>query len=334
MYDEGIVSHIRIGWPGKYIHENYPEFTVSISKGAFDPWDINTLSKFDIIHFHKYFGRYESAAELFPLLQARGVKLVMDLDDYWEWPDYMPITKVMKDAGLYAREVNNFKLVDYVTTTTNILADKIKVYNENVIVLPNALNNEIAMWQDYSVETDVVKIGWFGVIQRTQDLKRLKKGIQMLYFDKSLEGRFSMMLCGGDPEDSEIFDGPGFERLDARNAIEYGYLFDKVDVCLAPLDRNEFNSCRSELKFIDAGMKKKVFIGENFGPYAASIKHNVNGLLVDEPEDWYTHIKSVILDEELRNSLRTELHKEVVDKFSLKVVTKKRVDFYKSLIKK
>lgn len=332
LYNEGPEAYFRLGWPAMHIYENYSdEFEVSIVKGPFDIWDITTLSSFDIIHFHRYFGKYESSKELWKILQDKGVKMIMDTDDHWEWPDEMAITSILKEEGLYKKELGNFALASYVTTTTDFLADCISEHSDNVVVIPNAINSNHPVWTSPAVESDVVRIAWLGSMQRHMDLETLRESITMLYADEELKGKFKFLFCGGDDETTEIFDGPDFERIPLVKIVSYGYLYDKVDVCLAPLVRSTFNASRSELKYVEAGMKKKVFIGENFGPYALGIEHGVNGLLVDDPADWYTHIKRVILDKELRDTLRNNLHTLVKDKFDIANVTKERVKFYKSI---
>ena len=332
MYSEGATDYFRMGWPAKHVHKNHgDEVQVVLMKNEFDPWDIATLKRFDIIHFHKYFGRYESSKELWGKLQAHGVKMVMDLDDYWEWPESMPITKLMKMDGVHGRELENLKLADYVTTTTRHLAKLISEHNENVMVLPNGLDMKHPMWEDTPNPSEVLRIGWLGSMQRKHDLEILRKGIQMLYSDADLEGKFMLMLTGSEEENSDIFEGPGYIKREGAIAPSYGYLYNDVDICLAPLQESVFNSCRSELKYIEAGTKKKVFIGQNHTPYAEDIEHGVTGMLVNTPEEWYSCLRQVILDEKLRDTLRNNLHELVKDKFDITNITRTRVQFYKSI---
>jgi glycosyltransferase involved in cell wall biosynthesis len=332
MYDEGAVAYHRMGWPAKHIHKNHSDdVTMVFTKKEFDPWDIQTLKQFDIIHFHKYFGRYESSKELWGKLQAHGVKMVMDLDDYWDWPENMPVTKRAKEIGLHGREIENLKLADYVTVTTRHLAELVKEYNPNVMVLPNGLDVKHEMWQDTPSPSDVIRIGWAGSLQRGHDLEVLRKGVQMLYSDKDLEGKFMLTLCGDTGENSDIFEGPGFVKHEGLHTSMYGHIYDNLDVCLAPLQASIFNSCRSELKYVEAGVRKKVFIGQNHTPYAEDIKHGVNGMLVDRQEEWYSCMRQVILDKELREKLRNNLHLLVKDKFDITNLARERVQFYKSI---
>ena len=138
---------------------------------------------------------------------------------------------------------------------------------------------------------------------------------------------------------------------------KYGKHYDYCDVCLAPLidtfteklkhpkpdgsfriqeikRRHVFNEVKSELKIIEAGMKKKVLIAQDFGIYSELIEDGVTGLLVkNDRKDWYKHMKRVIQDPEYRQELAENLHNFVKDKYNIDNVTADRVQFYRDLVK-
>lgn len=138
---------------------------------------------------------------------------------------------------------------------------------------------------------------------------------------------------------------------------KYGTHYDYADVCLAPLTdifiekikhpkpdgsvrvqeikrKHIFNEVKSELKIIEAGMKKKVLIAQDFGIYSKLIEDGKTGLLVkNDKKDWYKHMKRVIEDPEYRDELANNLHEFVKDKYHIDKVTADRVKLYKTLIK-
>ena len=138
---------------------------------------------------------------------------------------------------------------------------------------------------------------------------------------------------------------------------QYGKHYDYCDVCLAPLVDNYtekiehkrkdgsiakqivkkphiFNEVKSELKIIEAGMKKKALIAQDFGIYSKLIEDGKTGLLVkNDKKDWYKHMKKVIEDPSYREELANNLHEFVKDKYNILNVTKERVEIYKKLIK-
>jgi hypothetical protein len=130
---------------------------------------------------------------------------------------------------------------------------------------------------------------------------------------------------------------------------QYGKHYDYCDVCLAPIDGidryrtekgqvinrvNYFNEVKSELKIIEAGMKKKALIAQDFGIYKELLKDGETGILIKDNKDgWYKAMKKVIQDPEYRQMLADNLHNFVKDKYDLKNVTAQRAEIYKALIK-
>lgn len=130
---------------------------------------------------------------------------------------------------------------------------------------------------------------------------------------------------------------------------QYGRHYDYCDVCLAPIDGvdryrtdkgqiinrvNYFNEVKSELKIIEAGMKRKALIAQDFGIYKELLKDGETGILIKDNKDgWYKAMKKVIQDPRYRQMLADNLHEFVREKYDLKNVTAQRVEIYKKLIK-
>ncbi len=147
-------------------------------------------------------------------------------------------------------------------------------------------------------------------------------------------------------------DYPGqFEKNYLRRwtlpLTQYGKHYDYCDVCLAPIDSvdvhttdkgqiikkvNLFNEVKSELKIIEAGMKKKCLIAQDFGVYKQLIKSGENGILVSDNKDgWYKAIRKVVEDKGYREMLANNLHEFVKDKYELKIVTGNRAESYRKI---
>lgn len=130
---------------------------------------------------------------------------------------------------------------------------------------------------------------------------------------------------------------------------QYGKHYDYCDVCLAPIDGvdryrtekgqiinrvNYFNEVKSELKIIEAGMKKKALIAQDFGIYKELLKDGETGILIKDNKDgWYKAMKKIILDHDYREMLANNLHEFVRERYDLKNVTAQRAEYYKSLVK-
>ena len=130
------VGHFRSIWPGQSIERDFSDrVDVEINHQP-NIQNLEYLTSFDIIHFHRHIGPYEGSAELFPKIQAAGTILIMDIDDFWEPPSTHPLYEIVKKEKLSEKISGNLKLVDYVTTTTEVFAEQIRKFNDNVIVIP------------------------------------------------------------------------------------------------------------------------------------------------------------------------------------------------------
>lgn len=125
----------------------------------------------------------------------------------------------------------------------------------------------------------------------------------------------------------------------------YATHYNNIDVLLAPLVENEFNSVKSQLKVLEAGFFHKAIIASNFGPYTLDLKNALtksneivpqgNALLVDKNKnDWGKYIKLLLDNRDLLTQLQENLYNTVKDTYSLEKVTELRKETYLKLLEK
>ena len=142
------------------------------------------------------------------------------------------------------------------------------------------------------------------------------------------------------------FTNEPYRRMWTRDINMYATHYQNVDVLIAPLKENEFNKVKSELKEIECGFTNTAFIGQNFGAYTINLvpmiekggKINEEGtaLLVDSSKNhkqWAKYINKLANDDEMLKKLQDNLHKFVVERYTLEKVCKDRVEFYKNIVK-
>ncbi len=132
-------------------------------------------------------------------------------------------------------------------------------------------------------------------------------------------------------------------RVWTKPVQSYAKNYSKFDVSLAPIKNTMFNRMKSQLKVIEAGFYKKAIIASNLGPYTIDLVHSLqngnfvdgNALLVDENRnhsDWAKYIEKLLKNPNWVKDLGEKLYESVKDKYDLRVVTKQRAEFYKSLV--
>lgn len=191
--------------PHKYLSDKYgDEFLVDIDYGFANngniPW---YFADYDIIHFHK---TIDPNGILLKMLKEMGKITICDVDDYWDLGPYHPMSITAKHEKWHEPIINHLKMCDYVTTTTNIFANKIKQYNKNVVVLPNAINPDEEQFKPKEIKSDKVRIGMICGSSHFHDINLLKDVVKQL--KPEILDKIEFVLCGFDTRGEKTLINP------------------------------------------------------------------------------------------------------------------------------
>lgn len=374
------------------------EFDITI-KYDVDWSNLEEIGKYDIISFHKgLYQDFNAFRKALSFCKEKGIKTVMDIDDYWDVGPYHPYYYSMKNSGIPELIKENIKLVDYVTTTTPIFANEIKKLNSNVRIFVNAIDPEEEQFIPHDKKSDKIRFGFILGSSHRHDMEMFRGVVNSLSQD--VRNKIQIVLCGFDlrgtmsfrdtdgqvktrpiqPTESVWYEyekivtddykicspaykqwlymfasnsqypfveNESYKRCWTKDIMEYCTHYNEIDVLLVPLEENKFNSVKSELKLIEAGMMNKAAIVSNFGPYqigtvnyfekGGKINPEGNCILIDKikkHKDWAKAIEKLVKNPEHIETLKKNLHETVKDKYNLSNVTKERAEFYKEIIKK
>jgi glycosyltransferase involved in cell wall biosynthesis len=149
-----------------------------------------------MVCFHRNIGKnYDQSPQIIQMLKQLGIVTVMDLDDYWLPTKEHPAHQLVIQSEMHKKILANLKVVDYVTTTTEIFAQEIKKHNKNVFILPNAINPNESQFKEKTEPSDKLRFGWLGGSSHLHDLKLLEPAFSKL---KSEINTFDFYLCGFD----------------------------------------------------------------------------------------------------------------------------------------
>lgn len=289
------------------------------------------VKRFDLIVWHKGFFEIDDIKRA----KSLGVPTVVDFDDHWVLNPEHTL------APAYAKEGTSVKLhklvltADYITTTTEILADQIYPHNQNVVVLPNAM--DMSLHRVERKEEAEYCIGYLGGHFHLNDV-RLLKGLAFKLKESCKD--YKLRLFGYDDsfvykEYANIlsnFQNSPLEVFAGLPIYQYHQFYNLLDCSLVPLADNRFNTYKSELKMIEAGFFKKAVIVSDVLPYSTLITDK-NCLKVKSSVDWFTHCKRLIDNPQLSKDLGEELYQSV-QKFSIERVNEERFKFYTDVHKK
>ena len=130
-----------------------------------------------------------------------------------------------------------------------------------------------------------------------------------------------------------------YKRLWAKPITEYGQMYRDLDVVVIPLigisqngNKNIFNSCKSELKLVEAGMTNKAVIISNVEPYSQHLIHEENCLAIGQSQNWYSNIRRLIIDKHFSKEIADNLTSYVKIHFNHKDETLKLFNALKKIV--
>ena len=193
--DTSGVGKFRSVDPHVKLQNLYPEeFHVDIDYAP-KIMDMNYWKKYQIVHFHRSFGNIDHCPQIVETLKSLGIIMVADIDDYWLPTKEHPIHQLIIENKMHKKIVDVLKVASYVITTTELFANEIRKFNKNVIVLPNAIDPEEPQFNQPTLPSDKVRIGWLGGSSHLHDLKLLDGMVNKL---GQIQDKLQFYVCGFD----------------------------------------------------------------------------------------------------------------------------------------
>ena len=193
--------------------------------------DFKWFEQFDIIHFHK--GLFSDEGQVIfhnalRYFKEHNITTVMDIDDNWDVGQYHPLYLSNKAIKAPEKITTNFRLVDYVTTTTEIYANKIRKWNKNVVIFPNGIDPDEEQYQPIKYPSDRIRFGFVMGSSHERDMEQMK-GLAGKLCSAGLRDKIQIVLCGYDLRGTITMvdkDGKttGQRPIEPKESVWYRYL--------------------------------------------------------------------------------------------------------------
>jgi len=205
-------------------------------------------------------GTYFKTEKFIKELKNRGTYVICDIDDHW----LLNTAHVAKGISEFFKRQSIEALInsDEIWVTHEHLGKAVDRLNQNWHVVPNAIDPNEAQWQP---KTDYQnRIGWAGGVTHFADLM-LTDGC---YTRPPVIAGYNQK----EPEWKRLADNFTAVYVEALDVWNYGHLYEQFDIAIAPLVDNKFNTYKSNLKIIEAGMKGLPIFVQNIHPYTDDCK--------------------------------------------------------------
>lgn len=226
----------------------------------------------------------------------------------------------------------SFKNADMVTTTTDILTEKLKTINPNTVALPNLI--DFNHYPIVEMKKKEIRIGWQGGSSHYEDLFMVAPAIKKIL--KKYDN--TKFVFWGDMRMYGLFKDCPIGRVEVHQWVKqvcypYKLALLNLDIGLCPVIDNEFNRNKSAIKYFEYSTQKTASIASNIPPYQPVIEHGRNGLLVNENE-WYNAMEELILNEDKRRMLGEAAFDNVFENHNADKKAHLWATAYESILKK
>ena len=292
----------------------------------------------------------ENLTRLIDICRKLNIPTIFDVDDYVFEPKIATVEYIdgirflpKEELSLYFEGVKRYRKTllscDYFTTTTEYLAERSKELGKKAFVLRNGLNKEIVeiskrVKESYKKEDNFIKIGYFsGTKTHQKDFAVVVGGIRRILS----EYNNVKLLIGGYLDLKEFPELDKFkDRIETLPWVPWQKLpfnIIKADINIVPLEvGNPFSEAKSELKYFEAALLKIPTIASPTDAFKYAIKDGVNGFLAKDENEWYTKLKNLIENEELRRKIGERAYEHSLGEYSAPSLSKVLLDTYKKIL--
>ncbi|MCR4307036.1 MAG: glycosyltransferase [Candidatus Berkelbacteria bacterium] len=205
--ETGLKYHRQLA-PHQRLFKTHPEFTYTQIKGgttqdgkrfeaSIDDLTDEILKEFSIVYYLRQISYQQGKVKAtIDRLHSLGIKVILDIDDYWKLNPEHVMTKYYKEMGVAKETEEALRLVDAVICTTEHFAEHIRPFNDKVIILPNCVDPDASQFQTRTIESSRVRFGWIGGVYHKNDIAEISTNFCKLAKDKGVRDKYQICLGG------------------------------------------------------------------------------------------------------------------------------------------
>lgn len=299
---------------------------------------LDCIASSDLVVIQRDFPRfYDEYNQIIALARKKKKRVILDIDDLLlELPENHPDRFELNYNEALLPMFQACHEVDAITVTSLPLKRYLESYNSQVFVLPNFLNDEL--WslkppKKASVNDQHILIGYMGGHSHALDLAQLASVLSELFIRYPQKLKF---ICWGVEPPKEIIQYPNVRHvpLELYHYPAFAEFFQKqsVDIFVAPLVDNLFNSCKSAIKFLEYTALGAPGVYSDLPPYANAITHGHDGFIASTSEDWLEFLIELIEKPELRYKMACNAQEKVRKKWLLSRNASLWLDAYRATL--
>jgi glycosyltransferase involved in cell wall biosynthesis len=331
------VDYARIVNPMKHLAK-VDGFEVDIRKDPFTKqknW--NEITKYYDAIYTSYLDSDWGYVALAVYARMNNCKVVIDLDDnIWKVDKSSPVYKSLHPGSwnLYVAE-SVLADVEYLTTTNTYLRYRICEHchrrHDQVKVFPNYIDLDLYHYEP-KPRTGSLVIQYHGSSTHFKDLmdSPFVEGLGQVLkeFPEVKFQTVGMFL----PQLKTRWGRQYAFKLGERDFDKWVPLWNKLeaDIVVAPLHDSEFSKSKSPIKYLENSAHYWPGVYQNIRQYKEVIKQGKTGFLASTSDDWYTYLKTLIQNPELRQQIGYNAYQDIVTNWQIKNHVEEYAEYFLS----
>ncbi|MEO9386148.1 glycosyltransferase [Chromobacterium phragmitis] len=267
-----------------------------------------------------------------PLIEqmlASGKPIVLEMDDWL--PGLPPSNPMYEDNYQYVEYINwLMPQCHLVTVSTKLMAEKARSINPRVAVLRNAVSRHRVV-EPMPAQDGQVVIGFAGTSTHGKDLSMIAPALTRIY--SYYAGLVKFVFWGDVPQ---AMVGRKGVRLVPDWVMYHEYFAHlaslRLDIGLAPLSRDDFNDCKSDIKWLDYSIVGAASVVSDAPPYASLKGTGLAKVVENNPDAWFEAISELIENEVERRALATRAREQAIGACCLENVIGDYLDAWNSVL--
>lgn len=306
----GGVSHVRVVEPMAALR-SLTGFVPRIVDN-FDPDEVPPDGP-RIFIFHRPLLAGDSGIAKVRMLLDRGYLVVCEFDDH---PDYIPV--------LQRPDVQNFRAVHAVQTSTMPLAEVLRPQNPEIAVFPNGVSR-LPQVRNYATPGRLSL--FFAGINREDEWPAYLPALNAV---AALAGPRLHFQIVADRGLYDALQTPHKQFTPLCDYATYQGLLSQCEISFMPLQDTPFNRCKSDLKFLEASAHRVTSLASPV-VYAGAIEDGRTGLLFRDAGELQQRLARLVANPEFGRGLADAARGHIAGHRMLAYQMKDRAAWYRAL---
>ena len=264
----------------------------------FDP---QLIDYYDIFIFQRLLIE-EQSLNLIEIIKKKGKKIIYDADDYLigEIPEFLNTHE--KNSSVKARAEITKQLItkaNLITVGTDEMQKKLNSFNKNTFVLHNGIDASFIDNKDYDSD-DNTKLNIILASTDTVDISMLSETLPQILNNNDCHLNVIGPISSQVKEITNHTNVSYYDRMSYQDFLEF-LREQKNSIGFIPLDKSEFSSCKTPIKYIHYSSLGIPCICSNVKPYNEIIKNEFNGFLANNTDDWLNYFNFLKIKDNRKN---------------------------------